>query len=387
MPSKIGLAIGISYQGTKISPLSGTVGDSLNIAKFMAKFGYAMTLINDQQFTRTSAQYPSKSNIIYWINKMLRDAKDGDELFIGYAGHGTQMAFNPANTEEVDGRDESIIPADYSFTDSSALIDDEIQRLLSNNLITKPNCKVFMLFDCCHSGTAADLRYTYNYSGPTSDFVFVDAKADNAFKAKTILLSGCKDEEVSWETMINLTGGAKSRQGVMTSSFINVISKNPAALQNVFQIVREMYVYTKPYKQQPQVSCNYDIAKESNAQLRTVINYDVPAPAQATPAPAAPAAPANPNPNPNPTPAPAAPSKPTAAPSKTKTKTSTSILSGIHVPGPAKTKPKNSYRTNYGKAANTSNSKVNYEAFQPSAVPIKNTSKIPNKADLLGMIL
>lgn len=380
MPSKTGLAIGISYQGTKISPLGGTVGDSLNIAKFMAKFGYAMTLVNDQQFTRTSAQYPSKSNIIYWINKMLRDAKDGDELFIGYAGHGTQMAFNPVNTEEVDGRDESIIPADYSFTDSSALTDDEIQRLLSNGLITKPNCKVFMLFDCCHSGTAADLRYTYNYSGPTSDFVFVDAKVDNAFKAKTILLSGCKDEEVSWETMINLTGGAKSRQGVMTSSFINVVSKNPAALQNVFQIVREMFVYTKPYKQQPQVSCNFDIAKESNAQLRAVINYDVPAPAvSAAPAQA------------NPTPPQANPSNPTpanpAAPSKTKTKPSTSILSSIPVPGPAKNKPKNSYRTNYGNAANTSNNKVNYEAFQPSTVSIKNTSKIPNKADLLGMIL
>jgi hypothetical protein len=148
-----------------------------------------------------------------------------------------------------------------------------------------------------------------------------------------------------------------------------------------------MFVYTKPYKQQPQVSCNFDIAKESNAQLRAVVNYDVSAPA-----PAVPAAPAQPAPS-NPTPAPAAPANPapsqanTSNPSKTKTKTSTSILSGIPVLSPEKNKPKNSYRTNYGKAANTSNSKVNYEAFQPSAVPIKNTSKIPNKADLLGMIL
>lgn len=371
MPSKTGITIGISYVGTKVNQLQGTVGDSQNMSAFMTNYGYSMTNLNDKQYGKTHSLYPSKANIVYWITKMLRDAKNGDELFIGYAGHGTQLAFNKNNKEEVDGKDEAIIPADYNFTNQSMLIDDEIQILLNTNLISKPNCKVFMLFDCCHSGTVADLRYTYNYSGPTADFVFVDSKIDSAFKAKTILLSGCKDEEVSWENLINLSGGGKSRQGVMTSAFINVVSRNPASLQNVFQIVKEMYTFTKPYKQQPQISCNYDIAKETNASLRSVIQYDTVQNASIRP----------------------------------KTKTNVGTISrnnnlinnnisqdsyvdtSINPPMNLNPNP----RPNFGAAAKNSRISINYEAYnyRTSTVPIKNTSKrkIPNMSDIIGMTL
>jgi len=225
-----------------------------------------------------------------------------------------------------------------------------------------------MLFDCCHSGTVADLRYTYNYSGPTADFVFVDSKIDNSFKAKTILLSGCKDEEVSWENLISLSGGAKTRQGVMTSSFINVVSRNPASLQNIFQIVKEMYTFTKPYKQQPQISCNYDIAKETNASLRSVVQYD---PLQNV----------STKPKPN-----------TGANTGIRYRddniySMNSINSNSINSNPTISNP----TPNFGTVVKNSKININYDAYnyKTSTVPIKNNNKrkIPNMSDIIGMTL
>ena len=171
MPNRIGVTIGVSYKGSKVSALQGTVNDSLNMTRTLTnKYGYRITNLNDKNYSKGHARYPSKSNIIFWLNKLLREAKNGDEIFIGYAGHGIQLKLSNSNTEELDKKDEAIIPVDYDFTDRTAITDDEIQRILAIQLKSKPNCKVFILFDCCHSGTAADLRYTFNYHNTKRDF-------------------------------------------------------------------------------------------------------------------------------------------------------------------------------------------------------------------------
>lgn len=274
MPNRTGITIGVSYEGSKVSALKGTVNDSLNMARALtSKYGYSITNLNDRSYSQSHARFPSKTNIVFWMNKLLREAKDGDELFIGYAGHGVQLALSNSNTEELDKKDEAIIPADYDFKDSTAIIDDEILRILTTHLRSKPNCKLFMLFDCCHSGTMADLRYRFNYHHAQRDFTFYDNRTPNSFQSKVILISGCRDDQVSWGDLISLSGGAKARQGVMTSAFLHVIGRNPSSIQNVFEIVKEMYRYTSSYKQQPQISSNYDISKSQNSNLRNIIEY------------------------------------------------------------------------------------------------------------------
>lgn len=275
MPNRTGITIGLSYEGSKVSALKGTVNDSLNMARALtSKYGYSITNLNDQSYSKSHARFPSKTNIVFWMNKLLREAKDGDELFIGYAGHGVQLALSNSNTEELDKKDEAIIPADYDFKDSTAIIDDEILSILTTHLRSKPNCKLFMLFDCCHSGTMADLRYRFNYHHAQRDFTIYDNRTPNSFQSKVILISGCRDDQVSWGDLISLSGGTKARQGVMTSAFLHVIGRNPSSIQNVFEIVKEMYRYTSSYKQQPQISSNYDISKSQNSGLRNIIEYE-----------------------------------------------------------------------------------------------------------------
>ena len=116
MPSRKGIAIGIGYKNTKISALTGTVNDSVNIGRLLTtKYNYGITYLNDLRNSKTSSKYPSKKNIVYWIKKLLREAKDGDELFIGYTGHGVQLQYDSSNVEELDNKDEAIIPVDYNF--------------------------------------------------------------------------------------------------------------------------------------------------------------------------------------------------------------------------------------------------------------------------------
>jgi hypothetical protein len=397
MINKIGVTIGIGYQGTKVNALTGTVNDSLNVTKALtSKYGYNITNLNDKNYSKTNAKYPSKKNIIFWLSKLLREAKDGDELFIGYAGHGIQLQANSSNKEEVDLKDEAIIPADYNFDDKTAIIDDEISNLITMGLNNKPNCKLFILFDCCHSGTAADLRYTFNYHHSKRDFTYSDSKNTNNFKSKVILLSGCRDDQVSWEDLISLSGGGKSRQGVMSSAFIHVISRNPKSMSNIFEIVKEMYVFTSPYKQQPQISCNYDISKDTNSGLRSVIKYDNEKPiiAIAKPTPNV----ANPTQIIKPTPINTI-TKPVVIKTKPNTKPNQST-SNMYGSGnryryryrnryrnryDTKNSYKNKYNYRYRKYDNNE-SDIKYNAYT-TGIPFRSASRVVQMNDILGMVV
>ena len=72
MPNKIGVTIGVSYEGSKVSALKGTVNDSLNMARALtSKYGYRITNLNDKNYSKSHARYPSKTNIIFCLNKLL----------------------------------------------------------------------------------------------------------------------------------------------------------------------------------------------------------------------------------------------------------------------------------------------------------------------------
>ena len=73
------------------------------------------------------------------------------EVWLSFSGHGTYVV--DAAQEELDGRDEAI----YTL-DNDIITDDVINKYLSR---IPRSCRVICLFDCCHSGTMADLRYKF----------------------------------------------------------------------------------------------------------------------------------------------------------------------------------------------------------------------------------
>lgn len=104
---------------------------------------------------------PTRDNIIKAMENLVAEAQPGDRFVFHFSGHGGQIQ-NYDGTEE-DGYDEVIYPSDvvHPFEEDlvdNFIIDDDIKRILVDRL--PPKSRLVIIFDCCHSGTAADLPNT-----------------------------------------------------------------------------------------------------------------------------------------------------------------------------------------------------------------------------------
>ena len=106
------------------------------------------------------AHRPTRANIEREFRRLADQAREGDQVVVLLAGHGSQQpesdppdAVNP----EPDGLDEIFLPADVGAWQGtrerlpSAIVDDDMGTWL--RAITAKRAYVWAIFDCCHSGT------------------------------------------------------------------------------------------------------------------------------------------------------------------------------------------------------------------------------------------
>ncbi|KAG1826614.1 caspase domain-containing protein [Suillus variegatus] len=84
--------------------------------------------------------WPSRSNILKQITKMVANATPNDQFFFYYSGHGNQVTCK--HHTETDGKDE---------------VDNKLRKVLVDPL--PRGSKLFALFDSCHSETILDLEH------------------------------------------------------------------------------------------------------------------------------------------------------------------------------------------------------------------------------------
>lgn len=94
--------------------------------------------------------WPSRRNILKQITKMVANASANDQFFFYYSGHGSQVTCN--HHTETDGKDEVI----YGYT-GHHIIDNKLRKALVDPL--PRGCKLFALWDSCHSATILDLDH------------------------------------------------------------------------------------------------------------------------------------------------------------------------------------------------------------------------------------
>jgi hypothetical protein len=96
---------------------------------------------------------------------LIEQARPKDIVFFYFAGHGSQIK-DTAPIDELDERDETLVPSDYAARDdgSNDIRDDEINELLVDLGQTEPS-NVTMAFDSCHSGTATRGDYNLGRGG------------------------------------------------------------------------------------------------------------------------------------------------------------------------------------------------------------------------------
>jgi hypothetical protein len=195
--TKKALLVGINYIGT-VDELNGCIHDAENIASRLVGFK-SINMLTDY-----TAMKPTKANIVREFTKLVSGAVSGDCLLFTFSGHGSQVT--DWSLDEADGKDEGL----YTL-DNKLIVDDELKLIIRRYL--KPGVTLFVLTDCCHSGTVMDLKYNYiDYS-------------ENSRNAETggnvIMISGCRDEQTSADAFIN----GKS-QGAMTWAFLANLRKD-----------------------------------------------------------------------------------------------------------------------------------------------------------------
>ncbi|WP_020526750.1 caspase family protein [Flexithrix dorotheae] len=152
---KLALVIGINEyvpqgKGVRIKNrnwqnLDGAVNDALGIkSMIISRFGFKkpnVKLLLNQEASRAA--------IFDQLDQLVKKAKSGDQVFIYYAGHGSQV-FNSKSANEDDKFDESIIPAD-AYAGADDIRDKELNKYFS--ALGKKGVRLTVIFDSCNSGS------------------------------------------------------------------------------------------------------------------------------------------------------------------------------------------------------------------------------------------
>lgn len=192
--NKHALLIGINYTGTT-SQLNGCQNDVIKM-KDVLKSHYEykeenITMLID----KAGFISPTLFNIVSQFDSLYLKSKNGliDELYIHYSGHGTNII--DKDKDEIDGKDECIVPLDYNK--SGVITDDDIYSFLSK---IEPIKKIIWIFDSCNSASCSDLPYSYTLNTSNKIIKQTLSKRKPIANNKNIfVLSGCLDAKVSYD--------------------------------------------------------------------------------------------------------------------------------------------------------------------------------------------
>lgn len=154
---KKSLLIGINYVGSQ-HQLQGCHQDVENMKEFLAYQGYpsdsrSQVVMRDDRYTDPRGPFfPNGHNIIAAFNWLV--SEPGTQNFLHYSGHGGQV---PADDYRSTGYDDTIVPVD--FERNGQIPSGLLHRVLVSRL--QPNSTLFVIFDCCHSGSAMELPYVF----------------------------------------------------------------------------------------------------------------------------------------------------------------------------------------------------------------------------------
>lgn len=238
------LLVGINYKNTVFS-LNGCIQDVNNMTNYLK----TKNITNDSiiQLTDDTSMKPTKNNIMNMFTKLLKDSKSGDNLIFYYSGHGSTI-INTSENSDTEPLDDIIFTIDYK-----SLVDDELNEIINNNL--KPDVNLFVLFDCCHSGTMLDLRYNYPL---VDNNEYKEDLSSKKTLSNVYYISGCKDGQTSSETYLN-----SKIQGALTWSFLDTVNtKKDLSWKELVNNIREK-LKTKNLVQIPQFSTGQECDVEN----------------------------------------------------------------------------------------------------------------------------
>jgi hypothetical protein len=193
---------GINY-ATSDAPLRGCANDVENMAKLLRELEYGDVKVYTEESTPSRVTASGIMNTV-WELVAESHRKQLRKVWLHFSGHG--VGVRDVSGDEADGQDEAILPLDYKK--SGVITDDMLQTFFR---YFPASTTVTCVFDCCHSGTVADLSYQY----PAPDH---QLKTPPPNQARITMISGCLDDQTAADAYLG-----SEFSGAMTSTLIQVI--------------------------------------------------------------------------------------------------------------------------------------------------------------------
>lgn len=233
---KFGLIIASNYPGTAF-PLGGCIADAERVRNFLVtQRGFPSTNITTlYDYAMTKEGILRSFDTVVARSHSLAATRQVPAFFLHYSGHGTRVRnsntrqFNPIDGFNDSDGDEAIVPQDV--TRNGLLLDDEINTRLVQRL--HPSTQLFVLTDCCNSGSNLDL----SYQGLSK----VSSAGDVA--PNIIHAAACRDSQLAAET---------AEGGAATIKFLRLMANPPKTVPELRTLLGNLS--TSKNKQQPQVS-------------------------------------------------------------------------------------------------------------------------------------
>jgi hypothetical protein len=274
-PTKYAVLIGINIYEEPGNDLAGCVNDVESIYEILTGL-YAFDPANIRVLTDERATRTAIIEAMHWL---VDNRVAGDELFLHYSGHGSQVV-DWDGDELSDGLDEILVP--YDNTWDNPLSDDIIHSIFKG---LHPEAYLTFVCDSCHSGTMTrgvtrmnnlentqestkaklpvDLGQgvTERFLGPPIDITLRSNKKDLtrvhlgmkekdiAGEQRHVLLSGCRDEEYSSDAFIN-----DRWQGALTAALSIALRDDP--YRSWIEVHRDVVALLKgaAFEQNPRLS-------------------------------------------------------------------------------------------------------------------------------------
>lgn len=188
---KRALLVGINYRGTQYE-LAGCINDVVNMQSQIRTF---FPQCADQRVIHDdTAMRPTRKNILDSIDWLVQGLRPGENILFHYSGHGGLI--RDRNGDEVSGFDSCIYPVNGTALET--ITDDELRTVLAEKVPAGSKC--FVVMDCCHSGSAVDLRCVWQPVSPTA-LTYTENRQYAKTAGTIVFLSGARDDQTAADTV------------------------------------------------------------------------------------------------------------------------------------------------------------------------------------------